>query len=280
MSPVREAGLTALREIRRNLGSAKGIAMFALFLFGGSVPSLLGLAVTRFLGKDPLAGLSTDERHQFVQALLQRGGYSEDAAKYLSTCPVDLYGLFQGTLIFAPLVILMIGFDQVSGDVQHRAIRYIAGRSRRESIVAGKALGVWAIVASLALVLNLVVWGLAAARYGDVGDVLSWGPRVWFFSVVAAGAWVGLTTLISSLYKTPIVALFAGVGIFVALWIVNKILGVFDSTRAVQWALPFRYEELLLSNEPLKVAGGIGAFIAWGAVMVAIAALIVKRRDV
>jgi ABC-type transport system involved in multi-copper enzyme maturation permease subunit len=292
MSPLREASLTALREIRRNLASAKGIAMFVFFFLGGSLPVVAELVIIKILGRDPLAGVTPEETQQAYEQALLYTGRDAATAHYLSFCPPQLLlnpgdipfppFLFQGTVVFTPLLILLIGFEQVAGDIQYRAIRYIAGRSRRESIVVGKALGLWAVIALLTLVLNVTVWILMLARgSGSPLAILAWGPRLWLFQVIAAAAWVGLITLISSCVRTPNVALFIGVVAFPMIWLANVILSRIDSTKAVTWALPFRYaDDLLLSPEPLRVMGGMAAFIGWGAVMVAVAALIVKRRDV
>ncbi|MBK8256107.1 MAG: ABC transporter permease subunit [Polyangiaceae bacterium] len=280
MSPFREASLTALREIRRNLGSTKGIAMFVLFVLGGSVPSLLELAAVKLLGRDPTQGMSPDDQRMLLEQGLARV-YPEETAKHLSYCPPILFLLFQLTLFFAPFFVLLIGFDQIAGDIQHRAIRYIAGRSRRESIVVGKALGVWAVISVMLLVLHITVWIVVAATgTTTAAALLSWGPRIWLFSVAACASFAGLTGLISSFFRTPIVALLVGVVVFVALWIIAKIFGWIEATKVAAWALPFKYEDLVVSHQPLRVLGGIGAYIGWGAVMTAAASLVVKRRDI
>jgi ABC-type transport system involved in multi-copper enzyme maturation permease subunit len=283
MSPVREASLTALREIRRNIASTKGIAMFVLFFLGGLLGPIIGeRVIIKLLFGGDLTGLTAVEKQQVLNELLLRSGYERATVDYLSFCPWQLGILFfQGTLTFAPLLILLIGFDQIVGDIQHRAVRYIAGRSRRESIVVGKALGVWAVIAFLMLILNVTVWILMIGR-GVAGPaaILTWGPRLWLLQVAAAAAWVGLITLISSLFRTPIIALLAGAVVFPGVWLTNKILGLIEAAAPAMWALPFKYEDLLISPEPLRVLGGVGAFIGWGAVMVAIATQVVKRRDV
>lgn len=290
MSPVREASLTALREIRRNLGSTKGVAMFVLFVLGGALPSLLEFRAVKMLGVDPSQGMSADERRQLFEQLLTKN-YEADTARHLSYCPPLLFVLFQLTLVFAPFFVLLIGFDQIAGDIQHRAIRYIAGRSRRGSIVAGKALGVWAVIAVMLLVLNVTVWiVMAATGSNEASAILSWGPRVWLFSVASCAAFVGLIALVSSFFRTPMVAMFVGVLVFFGLWLTNKIFS-FISTNwkdsgagkvfgGITWALPFRYEDLLLSHDVPKVLGGFAGYLVWGVVMVALAAFVVQKRDI
>ncbi len=84
----------------------------------------------------------------------------------------------------------------------------------------------------------------------------------------------------SSLFKTPIVALFIGAGVMCAMAITNLVLGLIEKTEQLTWAFPGTYERLLVSPEPLRALGGMALSIAWGAVCVAIAAEIVRRRDV
>jgi ABC-type transport system involved in multi-copper enzyme maturation permease subunit len=282
MSPVTEAGLTALRELRRNLRSTKGIAMFVLFFLGGAVPSVLQVIFLRLVNKGTGIELPLEARQQIFEEGLTKL-YDPATAKYLSTCPPVLFAfLFRGTLLFLPILILLIGFDQTAGEIQHRSIRYLAGRARRSSLVAGKALGVWGVIAIMTLVLHATVWTVMLVRGGDApGLVLSWGVRLWLFSVASAGAYVGLTALVSSLFRTPIVALFVGMGLLFVLWLASTIFGLFDATEAVTWAFPSAYEsKLLVSPDPLHVLGGVAALLAWGAAMVAGAAAVVSRRDI
>lgn len=280
MSAAREAGLTALREIRRNLRSTKGIAMFALFFLGGAVPSVVQVLFVRLVDKTTMQELPADVQRQMIEEGLARL-YDPATAAHLSACPPVLFFLFRGTLLFLPLLILLIGFDQIAGEIQHRSIRYLVGRARREAIVIGKGLGVWAVSAVMVLVLHATVWIVMLAQGSTPASaVIAWGPRLWLFSAAAGAASVGLTVLVSSWFRTPIVALFVGVAVFFVLWLAKSILGIFAATEGATWAFPTAYESLLVSPEPLRVLGGVAALIGWGAAMAAVASAIVKRKDV
>lgn len=283
MSPVTEAGLTALRELRRNLRSTKGIAMFVLFFLGGAIPSVGQVLLTKIVDTTTMAEAPLEARQQMFEGVLMQAKFDEATAKHLSTCPPAIFAfLFKGALFFLPALILLIGFDQIAGEIQHRSIRYLAGRARRSSLVAGKAIGVWGVIATMTLVLSVTVWTVILVRGGyPAGLVFSWGLRVWVFTVASAAAYVGLTALVSSFFRTPIVALFVGVAALFVLWLTSSILGFFDATQMATWAFPSTYEsKLLVSPDPLRVMGGVAALIAWGAVMVAGAAAIVSRRDI
>jgi hypothetical protein len=282
MSPIEEAGLTALREIRRNLRSTKGIAMFALFFLGGAVPSVIQVLLQRSADGRRFAEMPDDLKREAFQVLLERFTYDQATAAHLSHCPPALFLiLYKGTILFVPLLILLVGFEQIAGDIQHRGIRYLAGRARRSSIVAGKALGTWAVIAVMVLVLHLTVW-ISMLVFGTdrIGPILAWGPRLWLFSSVYTAAWVGVSALVSSFFRTPIVSLFVGSAVFFGLWITYKIFNFVDALHGATWAYPFAYVDLLESPEPLRVLGGVAALVAWGAVMVLGASAVMNRRDI
>lgn len=283
MAVQQEVGLVALREIRKNLRSTKGIAMFVLFFLGGAVPSVAQILIQRAQQSAGLDKMPEEAKRQVLEkALLTAYNGNEAIAKYMVECPPVLLFLFQGTLVFLPLLVLLIGFDQIAGDIQHRSVRYVAGRAYRHSIVAGKALGVWGVIATMVLVLHVVVWVvmLVQSEYG-AGLTLSWGIRLWAFCVAYAGAYVGLVNLVSSWFKTPILALFIGAGIGFALWLSRLIVLVIgEKAEAATWIFPATYENLMVSPEPLRALGGCALPIVWGAGCVALAAMIVRRRDI
>ncbi|EYF01490.1 ABC transporter permease subunit [Chondromyces apiculatus] len=284
MFALREIGLVALREVRRNLRSKKGVAMSLLFLTGGAIPTMIQLFFRKLqtdAGGASLTLNGPEDPTRPMRRMMLARAYSEEIADYLVDCPTVLLFLLKGTLFFLPLLILLIGFDQIAGEVQHRSLRYVAGRAHRTSIVVGKAAGTWVVVASMALILHATVWiAMIARSEAPAGDVLSWGGRLWLFCVAQGVAYVGLTTLVSSFFRTPTLALFTGLGMMVALSITNFILGLIEATKMLTWAFPGTYEDLLISPDPLVVARGIGLFVLWGGVCVALASAITSRRDV
>lgn len=282
MGIEKEVLLTAQRELRRNLRSTKGIAMFVLFVLGGTIPSLVQVLIERAAKTAGLGDLPEAAKTEARKKLLEAAYDGNTAiADYLSHCPAVLYGLFKGTLLFVPLLVLLVGFDHLSGELQHRTLRYFVGRAHRGSLVAGKAIGVWGVIAVMITVLHAVVWIIVLARSEvPFGDLASWGGRMLVFSICYAAAYVGLIDLVSSLFKTPIVGLFIGAGVMFAMAITNLVLGIFEKTEQLTWAFPSTYERLLVSPEPLRAFGGMALLIGWGSVCVAIASEIIRRRDV
>lgn len=256
--------------------------MFALFFLGGVVPSILQVLFTRVTAK---AGVSELPDEMWRKGRLDglRAAYdgSDAIADYLVNCPAVLFFLFKGTLLFLPLLVLMVGFDQVSGELQHRTIRYLTGRAHRGSLVFGKAIGIWLVVSLMIAVLHLTVWGFLLFRgAAGVGETFSWGLRLAAFCMVYAWAYAGITALFSSIFRTPAVSLFVGAGILFAMSITRLVLSLFDSTRNATWLFPPTYEDLLVHPDPLRVAGGLGLLVLWGLLCTLAAAEVLRRRDV
>jgi ABC-type transport system involved in multi-copper enzyme maturation permease subunit len=279
----REVGIIAKRELLRNLRSTKGIAMFALFFLGGLIFSMLmtlivGAILSGAARKAGMTSLPDNLKRELWEGLLTEY-YGADIAKHLVSAPAVLYALFEGTLVFLPWLVLLVGFDQLAGELQYRTIRYTVGRAYRSSVVVGKALGIWAVVSIMVLVLHLTVWIIVLVRRdASAAEVISWGGQFWLFSSMCAAAYVGYASVVSSLFRTPIVALFAGAGGGAVLWVVHRILDRWAPAAA--WALPNAYEKLLVEPNAAQVLGGCALFVVWGALAVAGAATILARRDV
>jgi ABC-type transport system involved in multi-copper enzyme maturation permease subunit len=272
--------LTVAREVRKNLQSAKGIAMVVLFLLGGLAPARLRALFTQSTEGIGLDKMGEEGLHTLkIQVLTQRFK-DENIAKYLADCPTTLLGLFEGTLFFLPPIILLIGFDAICGETQHRTLRYLVNRAPRPTIVAGKMLGIWGVVAAMTLLLNVAVWVVALVQKdGTAAQMLSWGGRLWVLSVVYAGAYVGLTTLLSALFRTPAVALVTGVAVLFAMGILNLTFGFIESTHSLTYLFPSTYEKWLLSPDPGRIAAGCGVLLAWAATCLLGATELVRRRD-
>ena len=288
MTLASEAGITCLRELRHNLRSAKGIVMGVLFLLGGSAASLIYAAATDLaarLGEQEMSEELSRASREFYWSNV----WNAEIGSYLADSPSVLIALFKGTLWFIPLVTLLIGFDQLCGDMQHRTFRYTAIRARRESIVAGKALAVWGVVSTMLLGLHCFVWFVTLAR-GDatVGQIASWGPRMWLLSAIYAGAYAGLTILVSSLTKRPVISLFLGLIAFSVLGVMDLSADVakraesetFSWLEYVGYAIPDYYEPWLVTPKAPQMLGAVVVLLAFGVGATALSGWLVNRRDI
>ena len=99
--------------------------MFALFFLGGFLPAMGRFILRR--GAEQRARRRSV--HDIFETYLKNEYHNDAIAKYLADSPPLLYFLFEGTLMFLPLLVLLVGFDQIAGEIQHRTIRYSAGRA-------------------------------------------------------------------------------------------------------------------------------------------------------
>lgn len=281
-SAASDIGLTAARELRKNLRSAKGIAMLALFLLGGVGGSLIYLQASKFVIEKATRGAEVSAEAMRMGKLdLLKNIYPEATANYLVDCPMVLLFLFRGTLVAVPFLTLLAGFDLVAGEAQHRTMRYLVGRSTRPSIIAGKALGLWVMVSAMVLALHVVVWLIALGQgEGTAAQIASWGPRWWLLSLACTACFAGITTFLSACFRTPAVVLFVGVAALIGMALAWLILSNFASTEQISYVLPWAYGGLLVSHDPLRAFGAVGALLAWAGVTVGLASEIVRRKDI
>ena len=299
MSPAAEIGLVAGRELRKSFRSVKGIILAVLALLG-SVAFLLFAIWGEAAQRDKLNATSSDAFATARETYLTSHGVDAAAAHYEAHVPISFAFFFKVLVVFGPLLVVVLGFDTVSSDVQHRSVRFWTVRSRRSSYLLGKYLGLWGTVSSVTLALTLLS-GLALLVIGYIsfGDFLTWGLRFWLFATLIVGTWASVGTLISSLFKTPLFALLATLASFFLIWVPGAIgavvrwggaaLEVADKgddakisleLRWYEWLDPNNYDDLLTSPKLHQVATGVGLCALWVVVFVGLASLLFSRRDV
>jgi ABC-type transport system involved in multi-copper enzyme maturation permease subunit len=183
------------------------------------------------------------------------------------------------TLWLSPLLIALLGFDSVAGELQHRTARYWVVRTRRSSYIAGKFVGLWMVVLAVLLGMNMIVWGATATAGGlTLGPVVGWGLRFFAVCVPITAAWCGIAVLVGSQVKTPMVALLVTCLTFFLLWFVHLAAGL-AGANWVSYAYPNGYDRLFLSPKPMDMARGVLGSAAIAVVTTTAAALLFERRD-
>lgn len=289
MTSIQQAQLTCLRELRRNLRSVKGLVMGVLFLLGGAGASLIYIAVSNLADKARESADLPQPAVQQIREAFWTEVWSAEVGAYLAECPSVIVALLKASLWFIPFLTLVIGFEQVSGDLQHRSMRYTVLRATRTSIVAGKAMAVWIIVSMLLLLLHAFVWIVTWLRGdGAIADILAWGPHLWVHAVFFTAAYAGLTILMSSLVRRPIICLFIGMIVFFGISVTDLAVDVaiksksttFAWLKYVGYAIPDYYESWMVSPNIAKQVGAMTILLGFGALATAAAAWLMNRRDV
>jgi ABC-type transport system involved in multi-copper enzyme maturation permease subunit len=291
LSPAAEINLVFRRELGRNLRSAKGIALGVLTLLGAFVSAMVCVSIE---GSERAQANALDHAAYVELKRTAIEGVTGDAAfaAYIASAPSSLLLFLKINIWLAPLLVALLGFDAVSGELQHRTVRYWTIRTRRSSYFTGKLLGLWGVVALVTLAIHALADGVALARgYVGWGEVATWGVRFWLAGVAIAGAWVAIATLLSASLRSPAAALLTTFGAFFALWIAGVVGGVArlgknvgsESVSPMRWfeyLYPNSYDSLLLSPHAAKVATGGGVLVGFLAVAVVAGSALFEARDV
>jgi ABC-type transport system involved in multi-copper enzyme maturation permease subunit len=225
MSPAAEMLLVAQRELRTNFRSAKGAALLAITLLGGALTAVI---LSKGMSQSEKLDLSGTTVNNIPAALIAVAGLSF---------------ILRATLWLTPLLVLVIGFDAISGELQYRSVRYWTVRARRASLYVGKVMGLWAVVAIVTLVMDLIVWGVFLAHGKAIGDILSTGPALWIVSLPISFAWAAIGCLVGSQFRGPMLSLLVTWACFFGLFILAHV-----GVGAFQFLYPNTYEDWMLAD--------------------------------
>ena len=176
--------------------------------------------------------------------------------------------------------VAIMGFDSISGERQHRSVRFWAVRSRRGSYFMAKFLGLTATVSLVFLIMHIVIW--CVCMFGGAAppaSVLNWGVRFWLSSVPIVAAWSALATFLGSLFRTPIIALLVICSTTFVLFVI-RLIGSAAKLPAITWVYPNKYDDLLLHPHPQTVAQGVGGLLAFCLVWTLLGTTLFAKRDV
>ena len=209
-------------EFTRTMRSARVIVLLVLYVMF-TAATLLGVkgcsglidnAMEQSVQRAKESG-ATDEqiseakqqqRKQVVAGFINR---DDEMADSLAALPVGLLVVFLAMLHFVPLYAALLGFDQISGEVGPRSIRFLTVRSRISSVLLGKYLAQVTVLAVLGfvLVLGLVGFWKATDAEFTAGTMVATLFRFWLAALVFSLTYQALIALCSSVFRQPAVSL-------------------------------------------------------------------------
>jgi ABC-type transport system involved in multi-copper enzyme maturation permease subunit len=275
VSPFTEVELITRRELRRSFRSAKGVILALLSVAGGAAVSVLLAWVDRARRERV-----PPEIEQGIRENLFVGMYGDATGHSLLASPYPLWLVLVGTLWLSPLLVVLMNFDAVSGDLQHRSVRFWTVRVRRSTYMLGKYLASWISVLAVMLGMNVIVWGvMIAAGHFAPGLVLAWGVRFFAVLIPIAAAWCAIAMLIGSQFKTPMLSLLVTCAGFFVLWLL-RVIGGYAHADVLAYLYPSFYDAWLLSPNGSEVAAGLGGTVAITLLSTVAGTLLFQRRDV
>jgi ABC-type transport system involved in multi-copper enzyme maturation permease subunit len=299
VNPIIETWHIVVRELRKNFRSVKGIVLLTLSVLGGCGLALIQIFIdkeTKQIASGAFEMIDQAQREQSLEKILEWWFRDKVLASYLSHSPSALALITIITFNFIPLLIAIIGFDGISGEVQHRSVRYWVVRSRKASYYLGKVIGLWFTAVAMTLIMHAIVWiVLVVGGVDKSSSVLFWGLRYWITVVPTVAAWTGLGVLIASQFRTPLVSLLSVCATFFVMFIADKIGSAYvfrDFVAAatdgktiapqnwVDYFYPSSYDGFLLHPSPAKWGIGLGLSMAFLVVTSLAGMTIFQKRDV
>lgn len=258
-------------ELARLFRSGKGLVLLVLFgLVEGAGGALYALLSKSAFGQLLSAGL-----------LAFNGASDRAMAEHLMGIPVPILWAWTSMVVVLPTLILLMGYDQVSGELATRSVRYLAFRSRRESWALGKAAAQLLALAGLTLIVDVVVLGFSLVSVPNIeaGPALFWTLALWALTLVYGFAYVALVTMVSSLFRSPFLSLAAGAALLLVLFIARLLTSWIDAIHPLRFLLPGTYSDGLLSPNASAVLLSAAALLGFAAVFLAGAITSLRVRD-
>jgi ABC-type transport system involved in multi-copper enzyme maturation permease subunit len=295
-------------ELWRAVRGAKAIILLGLYLmFTAMVLVLLAFAFRQAQANidDQLAqhGASVDAiqpqidqvKHGFLGWLF---GDDEALLGSLAQVPLIVLLTFKITLYFLPLFIAVMGFDQISGEIGPRSIRYLVVRARRSSILWGKYLAQATLLAGLVLVVDLAVIGVARwlTPSFEIGAMATTLVKCWLAATVFSLSYVALSSFCSTLFRSAAVSLIFNIFALFGFWLVNKVgegaaavakqaqegeapSRIATALSWLQYVSPSHYSNNLLHPHLLKLLGSTAIYAGFAAAFLVLGYAVLRRRD-
>ena len=257
MSPLSESRFVAQRELGKSFRSAKGIVLLVLSLLGGTAASLLLVKVQQ-LKREKMPNIDPESLRAIREDAATQIFGDPATGKSLADAPEVLIAVLLLTIWLTPLVISLLSFDSVAGDLQHKAVRYWTLRTRRSSYFIGKFLGVWATVSMMTLAMHALIWVL---------------------TLPMSAAWCAIATFVSSLFKSPIIALLVTFATFFVLFMF-WLIGTVAHADALAYVYPNFYAEFLVNPRLDRSMIGLASCLGMAALYVGAGSFLFTKRDV
>lgn len=297
-------------EVGRALKSGRVTALLVLFmLFTGLALTAAGIAnyiatkkeeamlKDKQVDKEQIIKADAEQRKAIVGWFFSS---DDELTEALAEMPLLLFLVFKLSTIFLPLFIALMGFDQISGEIGPKSIRFLVLRVRRSSIVMGKFLSQATLLTGLMAISTLVTVIVAKALNPDFtfGHATLIFGKLLLAGVVSVLAYEALTSLCSALTRQAGVSLLLNVGVMFVIWFISMVSSAFRAPGAdisfgsLQQLLPesylaylkyisvWTYNQDLLHPSAVRFFSAVMVHLGYGLVFLGLAHLVLRKRDI
>lgn len=286
---LREAKIVTRFDYRNLVRSAPGVTFLILYLY---VAINLGAWLAEQLRGSNMLGtgahVDAETARQATNTLLSRivswflGGQEEVVRFLVYDRPVAMSAFFLLSLLIMPILVMFLSFNQISGYVSRRSIRYIVPKTGRLELYLGlfaSNLLFFSLVSGALTAVMTVGWVLASKDVG-MGMVVGYSLRILVAVWLSCIPIIAFMSMMAAMTGSPVATVFLGIGAYA----VVLLAGYFMSAQTV-WGKIFYY---VLPLEPKYwfAYPGVGRFLGATALMLGYAVaylslgwLFLRRRN-
>jgi ABC-type transport system involved in multi-copper enzyme maturation permease subunit len=249
----------------------------------------VGKPVVKFvLGRKPLGEVAKEASEQPMMMgppmteKIDTTAAGQWAVFLLEDRPALLSAIFLVLIFGLPFAISFLAFNQTSGDVQSRGLRYLLLRTERANIYFGRFLGtaVFSTGVIAFLILTIVLYlGLKTGLY-PAKDLLIWSAQGFYALSMLMLPYIAVCAMISACVSSPFLSL-----ILAKLMIAGPLLfgaiGRFawEPLKYIKYLLPWGWQNHLLHPSVLHWGSAGLACLAYSAVFLMLGYRRFARRD-
>jgi ABC-type transport system involved in multi-copper enzyme maturation permease subunit len=210
-------------------------------------------------------------------------GETDDWPSYLlDKQPAILSAILLIMVFTTPFLVTMGAFNQFSGDVQSKGLRYQLFRTERTNIFFGRFLGTaiytLIVMACLLIIITLYI-GLKVNLY-ECGALIGWSLRGLLALCIVCLPYIALCSLISSMIDSPFGSLTINSLVVACVPLFALIArSTWKPAANIKYILPWGVQSYLLHYNPLIVLGAVAACLGYTVLFLLLGHLYFCRRD-
>lgn len=297
--------LIARTHVRYSLRSGSGVVFLVLAILTGLV--IAGVVIT------PVEAIAKIEKEQFREAradadaagidhdavtrqIMDRfvedigkpvikkfTGASEEQAHFLLFKKPALVSAFLVLMVFfLPFIVSLGAFNQTSGDIASKGLRYQLLRTERGNIFLGRMVGTYLFYLAVLAVLmfTVLVYLVAKAQFYPTADVVLWMLQGFLALSLYALPWIALCAWISCVIDSPFGSLVIS-NLIIGMWpvIAMSLANVEPFLGNASYLMPWGFKYYLVDPSVGMLLGGVGAMLGFSALFTWLGLRHFQKRD-
>lgn len=267
----RHLRLICTHTMRHSLRGGSGLVYFLLAMFFGLIVANAVISPFEMMVRQSAQADATQVEQgvtrfarPIVEWAIARGNVDDVSAAtsawvdYLLTGrPALLSAIFFVLLFGTPLLIPYGGFNQTSGDIGNRGLRYVLLRTERANIYYGRLLAtmILAVAVQVLVIATIALYlGLKVKIY-DGSDIATWSLQGLFALSIVTLPYVAVCGWLSASNDSPMVSLVVSNALIGGVLLAAFLLQLqWDNGHWIAWLLPWGVQKQLLRPELSIVA--------------------------